>query len=192
MNPGARLHPVTLDGKPAISSGSATRVTPHLTGMVLPFWSTQWTANTFLARSIPTFHTSETYLFARMVDLNLKMRSPVSNGIAERFVKTMVRGYISIMSKPDGVTTTKNLVEAFVHYSEWHIACWIIAWDGNTYGCVPVIVKWSQQSGSMGSNQAGLHKLRTENKIGQPIKLRCWSLFIYKEICSMTSKACNS
>ncbi|MEW3192846.1 integrase core domain-containing protein, partial [Escherichia coli] len=46
--------------------------------------------------------------------------SPESNGIAESFVKTIKRDYISIMPKPDGLTAAKNLAEAFEHYNEWH------------------------------------------------------------------------
>ncbi|AWX83264.1 hypothetical protein DQB71_18620 [Klebsiella pneumoniae subsp. pneumoniae] len=45
--------------------------------------------------------------------------SPESNGMAESFVKTMKRDYISIMPKPDGLTAAKNLAEAFEHYNEW-------------------------------------------------------------------------
>jgi len=45
-------------------------------------------------------------------------RSPESNGMAESFVKTMRRDYISIMPKPDGLTEIKSLAEAFEHYNE--------------------------------------------------------------------------
>ncbi len=65
----------------------------------------------------------ETRQFARMVGLepkNTAVRSPESNGIAESFVKTMKRDYISIMPKPDGLTAAKNLAEAFEHYNECH------------------------------------------------------------------------
>ncbi|WP_170815331.1 IS3 family transposase [Escherichia coli] len=61
--------------------------------------------------------------FARMLGLepkNTAVRSPESNGIAESFVKTIKRDYISIMPKPDGLTAAKNLAEAFEHYNEWH------------------------------------------------------------------------
>jgi transposase InsO family protein len=51
---------------------------------------------------------------------NTAVRSPESNGIAESFVKTIERDYISIMPKPDGLTAAKNLAEAFEHYNEWH------------------------------------------------------------------------
>jgi putative transposase len=43
--------------------------------------------------------------------------------MAESFVKTMKRDYISIMPKPDGLTAAKNLAEAFEHYNEWHPQC---------------------------------------------------------------------
>lgn len=32
----------------------------------------------------------------------------------------MKRDYISLMSKPNGLTAVKNLAEAFEHYNEWH------------------------------------------------------------------------
>ncbi|HGJ5067370.1 TPA: integrase core domain-containing protein, partial [Salmonella enterica subsp. enterica serovar Muenchen] len=51
---------------------------------------------------------------------NTAVRSPESNGMAESFVKTMKRDYISIMPKPDGLTAVKNLAEAFEQYNEWH------------------------------------------------------------------------
>ena len=67
------------------------------------------------------FH--QTRQFARMVGLepkNAAVRSPEGNGMAESFVKTMKRDYISIMPKPDGLTAVKNLAEAFEHYNKWH------------------------------------------------------------------------
>ncbi|MBW0647268.1 IS3 family transposase, partial [Escherichia coli] len=65
----------------------------------------------------------ETRQFAR--ELNLEpcttaVSSPQINGMAERFVKTIKRDYISVMPKPDGLTAAKNLAEAFEHYNEWH------------------------------------------------------------------------
>lgn len=51
---------------------------------------------------------------------NTAVRSLESNGIAESFVKTMKRDYISVMPKPDGLTAVKILAEAFEHYNEWH------------------------------------------------------------------------
>ncbi|HCQ4708889.1 TPA: IS3 family transposase [Escherichia coli] len=69
------------------------------------------------------YRANETRQFARMLGLEPKstaVRSPESNGIAESFVKTIKRDYISVMPKPDGVTAAKNLAEAFEHYNEWH------------------------------------------------------------------------
>ncbi|WIB94600.1 IS3 family transposase [Escherichia coli] len=69
------------------------------------------------------YRANETRQFARMLGLepkNTAVRSPESNGIAESFVKTIKRDYISIMPKPDGLMAAKNLAEAFEHYNEWH------------------------------------------------------------------------
>ncbi|HBB8296490.1 TPA: IS3 family transposase, partial [Escherichia coli] len=69
------------------------------------------------------YRANETRQFARMLGLepkNTAVRSPESNGIAESFVKTIKRDYISIMPKPDGLTAAKNLAEAFEYYNEWH------------------------------------------------------------------------
>ncbi|HBL7893353.1 TPA: IS3 family transposase [Escherichia coli] len=69
------------------------------------------------------YRANETRQFARMLGLepkNTAVRSPESNGIAECFVKTIKRDYISIIPKPDGLTAAKNLAEAFEHYNEWH------------------------------------------------------------------------
>ncbi|MDO2291659.1 IS3 family transposase [Escherichia coli] len=69
------------------------------------------------------YRANETRQFARMLGLepkNTAVRSPESNGIAESFVKTIKRDYISIMPKPDGLTAAKNLAVAIEHYNEWH------------------------------------------------------------------------
>ncbi|EPS6283003.1 IS3 family transposase [Escherichia coli] len=69
------------------------------------------------------YRANETRQFARMLGLepkNTAVRSPESNGIAESFVKTIKRDYISVMPKLDGLTAAKNLTEAFEHYNEWH------------------------------------------------------------------------
>ncbi|WP_187356568.1 IS3 family transposase [Escherichia coli] len=69
------------------------------------------------------YRANETRQFARMLGLEPKstaVRSPESNGIAESFVKTIKRDYISIIPKPDGLTAAKNLAEEFEHYNEWH------------------------------------------------------------------------
>ncbi|MCZ6124559.1 IS3 family transposase [Escherichia coli] len=69
------------------------------------------------------YRANETRQFARILGLepkNTAVQSPESNGIAESFVKTIKRDYISVMPKPDGLTAAKNLAEAFEHYNEWH------------------------------------------------------------------------
>ncbi|MCQ0506201.1 IS3 family transposase [Klebsiella pneumoniae] len=65
----------------------------------------------------------ETRRFAR--ELNLEpcttaVSSPQSNGMAERFVKTMKEDYIAFMPKPDVRTALRNLAVAFTHYNENH------------------------------------------------------------------------
>ncbi|MTD77013.1 IS3 family transposase, partial [Escherichia coli] len=60
------------------------------------------------------YRANETRQFARMLGLepkNTAVRSTESHGIAESFVKTIKRDYISIMPKPDGLTAAKNLTE---------------------------------------------------------------------------------
>lgn len=67
------------------------------------------------------YQSYQTRQFARMVGLEPKhtaVCSPESNGMAESFVKTMKRAYISIMPKPDGLTAVKHLAKTFEHYNE--------------------------------------------------------------------------
>lgn len=69
------------------------------------------------------YRARETRRFARLLGLEPKrtaVRSPESNGIAESFVKTMKRDYISVMPRPDAYTAVQNLAMAFEHYNEWH------------------------------------------------------------------------
>ncbi|XIV30877.1 IS3-like element IS2 family transposase (plasmid) [Escherichia coli] len=87
-------------------------------GNDLPSSPVEW-----LTDNSSCYRANETRQFARMLGLepkNTAVRSPESNGIAESFVKTIKRDYISIMPKPDGLTAAKNLAEAFEHYNEWH------------------------------------------------------------------------
>ncbi|WP_194208366.1 IS3 family transposase [Superficieibacter sp. 1612_C1] len=87
-------------------------------GSTLPAFPVEW-----LTDNGSAYRSRQTRQFARMVGLEPKhtaVRSPESNGMAESFVKTMKRDYISIMPKPDGLTAAKNLAEAFEHYNEWH------------------------------------------------------------------------
>ncbi len=108
-------------------------------GSELPASPVEW-----LTDNGSCYRANETRQFARMLGLepkNTAMRSPESNGIAESFVKTIKRDYISMMPKPDGLTAAKNLAEAFEHYNEWHprIVRWVIARHGNIYGSGPVM-----------------------------------------------------
>ena len=87
-------------------------------GNSLPTSPVEW-----LTDNGSAYRSYQTRQFARMVGLEPKhtaVRSPESNGMAESFLKTMKRDYISIMPKPDGLTAVKNLAEAFEHYNEWH------------------------------------------------------------------------
>ncbi|HHI0115864.1 TPA: IS3 family transposase [Escherichia coli] len=87
-------------------------------GSELPASPVEW-----LTDNGSCYRANETRQFARMLGLepkNTAVRSPESNGIAESFVKTIKRDYISITPKPDGLTAAKNLAEAFEHYNEWH------------------------------------------------------------------------
>ncbi len=87
-------------------------------GNSLPISPVEW-----LTDNGSAYRSHQTRQFARMVGLEPKhtaVRSPESNGMAESFVKTMKRDYISVMPKPDGLTAVKNLAEAFEHYNEWH------------------------------------------------------------------------
>ncbi|HBE7865770.1 TPA: IS3 family transposase [Escherichia coli] len=90
----------------------------RLFGNDLPSSPVEW-----LTDNGSCYRANETRQFARMLGLepkNTAARSTESNGIAESFVKTIKRDYISIMPKPDGLTAAKNLAEAFEHYNEWH------------------------------------------------------------------------
>ncbi len=84
----------------------------------LPDTAVQW-----LTDNGSAYTAHETRRFAR--ELNLEpcttaVSSPQSNGMAERFVKTMKEDYIAFMSKPDVRTALQNLAAAFTHYNENH------------------------------------------------------------------------
>ncbi|SPY78225.1 insertion element IS2 transposase InsD [Providencia rustigianii] len=90
----------------------------HRFGNELPSKSVEW-----LTDNGSAYRAHETRRFAKQVGLSPRhtaVRSPQSNGIAESFVKIMKRDYISLMSKPNGLTAVKNLAAAFEHYNEWH------------------------------------------------------------------------
>lgn len=84
----------------------------------LPDTPVQW-----LTDNGSAYTAHETRRFAR--ELNLEpcttaVSSPQSNGMAERFVKTMKEDYIAFMPKPDVRTAQRNLAAAFTHYNENH------------------------------------------------------------------------
>ncbi len=90
----------------------------RLFGRNLPAFPVEW-----LTDNGSTYRFHRTCQFARMVGLEPKhtaVRNPESNEMAESFVKTMKRNYISTMPKTDGLTKVKNLEKAFEHYNEWH------------------------------------------------------------------------
>ena len=84
----------------------------------LPGTPVQW-----LTGNGSAYTAHETRKFA--TELNLEpcttaVSSPHSNGMAERFVKTMKEDYIAFMPKPDVRTALQNLAVAFTHYNENH------------------------------------------------------------------------
>jgi len=63
----------------------------------------------------------DTRNFAAMIGLNPRrtpVRSPQSNGMAEAFVKTMKRDYVSVHGAPDAITVLRNLPRWFEDYNE--------------------------------------------------------------------------
>ncbi|HCB1716472.1 TPA: IS3 family transposase [Citrobacter freundii] len=87
-------------------------------GKQLPTEPLEW-----LTDNGSAYRAHETRAFARMLGLEpctTAVRSPESNGIAESFVKTIKRDYISIMPKADSRIAVMNLAVAFSHYNEHH------------------------------------------------------------------------
>lgn len=87
-------------------------------GRQLPIESLEW-----LTDNSSAYRAHEIRAFARMLGLEpctTAVRSPESNGIAESFVKTIKRDYISIMPKPDSQAAVMNQAVAFSHYNEHH------------------------------------------------------------------------
>ena len=65
----------------------------------------------------------ETREFARDIGLiacRTPYRSPQSNGMAEAFVKTFKRDYVSVNPTPDGPTVLEQLVRWFTDYNSVH------------------------------------------------------------------------
>jgi putative transposase len=86
-------------------------------GQHLPSEPVEW-----LTDNGSAYRAHETRAFARMLGQarTTAVRSPESNGIAESFVKTIKRDYISVMPKPDSQAAVMNLAVAFSHYNEHH------------------------------------------------------------------------
>lgn len=87
-------------------------------GKQLPTESLDW-----LTDNGSAYRAHETRAFARMLGLEpctTVVSSPESNGIAESFVKTIKRDYISMMPKPNSRAVVMNLAVAFSHYNEYH------------------------------------------------------------------------
>lgn len=87
-------------------------------GQELPPTPIQW-----LSDNGSAYTAEQTRTFAREIGLQpltTPVCSPQSNGMAESFVKTMKRDYISHMPRPDRLTALRNLEIAFTHYNEEH------------------------------------------------------------------------
>ncbi|EBQ4753269.1 hypothetical protein LE36_06720 [Salmonella enterica subsp. diarizonae] len=64
------------------------------------------------------------------------MSIPYINYMADSLVKTMKRGYIAFMTKPNARTALQNLAAMLNHYIETiRAACWDIVFQGNTGTC---------------------------------------------------------
>ncbi len=87
-------------------------------GDQLPRTPVQW-----LSDNGSAYIAEQTRLFARQIGLQpvtTPVRSPQSNGMAESFVKTIKRDYVTHMPKRDRETALRNLTIAFEHYNEQH------------------------------------------------------------------------
>ena len=87
-------------------------------GQELPATPIQW-----LSDNGSAYTAEQTRAFARDIGLQpvtTPLCSPQSNGMAESFVKTMKRDYITRMPRPDRLTALRNQEIAFTHYNEEH------------------------------------------------------------------------
>ncbi len=90
----------------------------HRFGLERPPYAVQWRSDNGSADTA-----EDTRRFAREIGLEpvtTPVYSPQSNGIAESLVRTMKRGYIAFMPKPDRKTALANLAQTFAHYNEHH------------------------------------------------------------------------
>jgi putative transposase len=100
-----------------------------------PRWRTSVTENRFsnalctpseiewLSDNGSDYTANDTRRCSREIGLNpltTPVCSPQSNGMADRFVKTMKRDYVAFMPKPNAATAARNLAIAFKHYNEKH------------------------------------------------------------------------
>lgn len=77
----------------------------------------------WLSDNAPGYIAYETKAFAALVGFELcttPYRSPESNGMAESFVKTFKRDYVSMQSLPDALTVLEQLPLWFEDYNEYH------------------------------------------------------------------------
>lgn len=102
------------------------------------------------------YRAHETRAFAQLLGLEpctTAVRSPESNGIAESFVKTIKRDYISIMPKPDSQTAVMNLRwRSVITTNIIRIVRWDIAHHGNIDTGSYRNHKREKTSGYIGSN----------------------------------------
>ncbi len=77
----------------------------------------------FLTDNGGAYIAEDTRRIARSLGLksvNTPVRSPQSNGMAESFVNTFKRDYVSRMNRRDARTVLSQLAEAFEHFNEIH------------------------------------------------------------------------
>ncbi len=87
-------------------------------GQQLPSEPQEW-----LTDNGSAYRTHQIRAFAQMLGLDpctTAVRSPENNGIAESFVKTIKRDYISMMPKSDSRSELVNLAVASSYYNEHH------------------------------------------------------------------------
>ena len=77
----------------------------------------------FLADNGGAYRAVDTHKIARnlgLVPVHTPVYSPQSNGIAESFVNTLKRDYVSRMDLTDALTVMRQLPAAFEHFNECH------------------------------------------------------------------------
>ena len=75
------------------------------------------------ATTAPAISLTETRSFARGLGLEPRttpVESPQSNGMAEAFVRTIKRDYVSLSPRPDAETVVRQLPGWIAHYNEVH------------------------------------------------------------------------